>query len=389
MNHERKINGLNQQEHDEIRNASEQLRNNLVWSDATETEIRNVFATANKWRELHELPMKRIRHQLLGYMRSTGVRGLTAARLKRMQSIRKKLSRRKDFSLEMLQDLAGCRVILPAMKDVKLFLSRYKDNHGHTLINEDDYISKPKRDGYRSHHMILAFCGVVGEDAHFGKRVEVQIRTRLQHAWATAVEGVGLFRGEDFKGGSGDADWRKLFELVSSEFAYIENCPLRSGSVSRTIRLAAIKQLDRKLNATGMLETMSIVSNHADRYMTSLEKPERWILTFDPKTKNVSVEGFNNARAGSASYNEAETRDARGSDQLNTVMVEVDKYEKLKLAYPNYFGDVQLFKKNLIKIVKGKLASEYTLPPQQTVPRPPKPVPDDLWLRRPQRRRWS
>ena len=25
-----------------------------------------------------------------------------------------------------------------------------------------------------------------------GRRIEIQVRTRLQHAWATAVEGVGL-----------------------------------------------------------------------------------------------------------------------------------------------------------------------------------------------------
>ncbi len=388
MNLERRINGLNQKEHAEIRHASEQLRNNLIWSDATEAEIRKIFSTANKWRELHELPMKRVRHQLLGFMRSNGVRGLTAARLKRMQSIRKKLVKRPNLSLEILQDLAGCRVILPAMKDVKSFLSRYKDNHGHILSSENDYIAKPKLDGYRSHHLILEFCGSEGEEAHSGKRVEVQVRTRLQHAWATAVEGVGLFRGEDLKGGLGNSDWRRLLELVSSEFAYIENCPLRDDSSSRSMRLTQIKELDRELNASEMLNNMSIAIDYTDKYLQPLEKPERWIMTFDPKTKTVNVEGFSNASAGSLSYNDAEARDVQLSEQKNTVMVEVDKVDKLKLAYPNYFGDVQLFRKNLIKIVKGKLATEYTLPPQQTAPRPPKPVPDDLWLRKP-RTRWK
>ncbi len=371
-----------------MRNVSEQLRSNLLWSEASEIEIRRIFSKANKWRELHELPMKRVRHQILGHMRSTGVRGLTAARLKRMQSIRKKLVRRKDFSIEMLQDLAGCRVILPAMKDVKSFLSSYREKHGHKLVYEDDYIKRPKIDGYRSHHMILAFCGSVGEEAYFGKRVEVQVRTRLQHAWATAVEAIGLFRGEDFKSGSGDADWRKLFELVSSEFAYIENCPLRHNAPSRTTRVAQIKELDRKLNASDILDNMSIAVDYTDRYLQPQDRPERWIMTFNSKTKTVRVEGFKNARAGSASYNDAEARSAQESEFENTVMVEVDKVEKLKLAYPNYFGDVQLFRKNLIKIVKGRGATEYTLPPQQVAPRPPKPVPDDLWLRRP-RTRWQ
>ena len=51
----------------------------------------------------------------------------------------------------------------------------------------------------------------------------------------------------------------------------------------------------------------------------------------------------------------------------NIVLVEVDKVENLKAAYPNYFGDVQLFLRNLRLIARGKEAREYTLPPQETV----------------------
>jgi hypothetical protein len=55
-------------------------------------------------------------------------------------------------------------------------------------------------------------------------------------------------------------------------------------------------------------------------------------------------------------------------------------------AYPNYFGDVQLFKMQLKKITQGDDAVEYTMPPQATVPKGPKEKVDLSWFKR--RMRW-
>lgn len=374
----------------EVQKASCELVKELVWTESTEEQIREVFFIANQWRELHEFPMRRIRHQLLGHMSGQRVRGLTAARLKRMPSIRKKLRKRKKLSLETLQDLGGCRIILPSMKDLRKFVDHYKSNHGHRQAYENDYIDAPKRDGYRSHHLILEFCPKRADEETFrGLRVEVQIRTRLQHAWATAVEAVGMFRQEDFKSGSGDKDWRKLFELVSSEFAYIENCPVLASSPNRTKRLDQIKDLDRKLNASANLSQMSLAFRYLDTYLQPVEKPSHWQITYDAKHRTVKIEGFNDLKKGTKSYQEAESKTEMSEDHLNTVLVEVDKMEKLREAFPNYFGDVQLFSKNLTRIVKGRLVTEYTLPPQQVLSARPKQWADDGWLRNPHRRRWT
>ena len=51
----------------------------------------------------------------------------------------------------------------------------------------------------------------------------MQIRTAIQHSWATAVEMVGLFRKESLKSGFGDIKWLRFFELVSELFYKIEN----------------------------------------------------------------------------------------------------------------------------------------------------------------------
>ena len=89
-----------------------------------------------------------------------------------------------------------------------------------------------------------------------GRRIEVQIRTQLQHSWATAVEAIGMVRGEDLKGGEGNMEWLRLFELMSSEFAEIESCPLVPGTPDQPARRDEISCLNQKLKAVKTLENL-------------------------------------------------------------------------------------------------------------------------------------
>jgi len=56
--------------------------------------------------------------------------------------------------------------------------------------------------------------------------VEIQIRSRLQHLWATAVETVDFFTNQAIKSNEGQKDWVTFFRLVSSAFAKFENSPI-------------------------------------------------------------------------------------------------------------------------------------------------------------------
>ena len=55
-------------------------------------------------------------------------------------------------------------------------------------------------------------------------RIELQIRTKLQHIWATAVESMGTFLGQALKSRQGDQEWLDFFAATSSAFAYKEGC---------------------------------------------------------------------------------------------------------------------------------------------------------------------
>jgi hypothetical protein len=209
----------------DVLRAGEALAGEVPWNNDSEAEAaRHVFSVANNWRDSHAYPMRKIRYELAAQLRKHKFKAsMPVARLKRMPSIRRKL-KAIPGNLNQMHDLAGCRAILPSIKDVTRFIEAMRANSAHELFREYPYIRDAKADGYRCHHMVYKFRGTGDEEVYNGRRVEVQVRTQLQHSWATAVEAVGLFRREDLKAGRGDPDWLRLFKLMSAEFAVEEGC---------------------------------------------------------------------------------------------------------------------------------------------------------------------
>jgi hypothetical protein len=59
-------------------------------------------------------------------------------------------------------------------------------------------------------------------------------------------EAVGLFDGEDLKGNQGSADWLRLFQLMSLEFAVAEGFAELRMCPRATAAFAEIKELGRE-----------------------------------------------------------------------------------------------------------------------------------------------
>lgn len=371
----------------DVLRAGDALAGKLIWNDETAPRIREVFSIASNWRDSHAYPMRQIRNLIYHRIRRLRLQGSnTVARLKHMPSIRRKL-RDQHWKLNQMQDLGGCRAILPHIEGVNRLIDSLKRDSGHVIYREDPYIQSPKRDGYRCHHLILKFQGKGEASVFNGRRVEIQIRTRLQHSWATAVETVGLFRQENLKAGLGNEDWLRLFKLMSAEFAIIENCPEADDVPKGEDRIREIIELDRKLNAANTLETLSHAVHFADTYYTDPQAAaEYYLIQYDRENRVVTVESRYGARYSVKAYDEAELDAFKASANRGAVLVEADDIESLKSAYPNYFGNVQLFKEHLKRITQGVNAVQYVLPPQQTVPPKPKEKVDLSWFKR--RHRW-
>lgn len=87
-----------------------------------------------------------------------------------------------------------------------------------------------------------------------GLKVEVQVRTQLQHAWATAIEAVGIFTKQALKSNQGDQDWLRFFALMVTGIAAIEQCPaVPNTPLTKYDLIKELKPLADKLHVKEML----------------------------------------------------------------------------------------------------------------------------------------
>lgn len=371
----------------DVKRAGKALEGTLLWAPETESDVRKTFRVANSWLASHALPMARMRSELHGQMSSLKTKGLTAARLKQMHSIRKKLTR-IGSNLRQMQDLGGCRAVVPNIQDARNLVEAIKQKSTHDLKREDRYMDEPRDSGYRSQHLIYAFEPRDGSEVGYqGRLIELQIRSRIQHSWSTAVEAVGMFRKEALKAGEGNSEWLRLFRLMSDEFALAEGCDF--AKEGQGLRVQEIAELAHELDAAQTLDAIS----HAVSGLEQLEKDRYHVhrfcqIIYNHDTRQVRVKYLNSPSLIGGALTESNTGEA-SEKRFSSVVVELDSIENLKTAYPNYFGDVQYFKNNLTRILGGDPAEQFHLPPVERVPPPPKEIPDDSWLRHPNRRRWT
>ena len=174
----------------------------LLRRDWTETDFERAWRVIENWRVAHRYPLNAFHMTLRNRARHIDRNALTAQRLKRMPSIFRKLFRKqtKTMHLTQMQDIGGCRAVLRNLAHVKRLVWAYDTKPLRSeLSKRRDYIESPKDDGYRSVHLMYRYSGRASSSHWNNLRVEIQIRTKLQHAWATAVETVDAFIGEDFE----------------------------------------------------------------------------------------------------------------------------------------------------------------------------------------------
>lgn len=130
-------------------------------------------------------------------------------RLKSMKSIVGKLEKKNlDLSLNVacnnIYDIAGVRVVCPYIKDVYLIRDRLMAQDDVQIMEVKDYIANPKKNGYRSLHMIIRVPVYFMNKKQFVP-VEVQIRTEAMDLWASLEHDIkykSLYQdiGVDFTG---------------------------------------------------------------------------------------------------------------------------------------------------------------------------------------------
>jgi GTP pyrophosphokinase len=180
---------------------------------ATIVEGRGCIDVISAYRLMHQYPLRKV---TMGVRRMTETALHDAAsprpsqRFKRMERILFKLLRHPHMALSTMQDIGGCRTVFETIDDLRgverhiLRSARWRDSR------VEDYIDNPKPDGYRAVHIITK------RDERW---IEVQLRTRRQEDWATAVEEAESLTGFDIKDGSGPDDLKLYFAWAAARLA--------------------------------------------------------------------------------------------------------------------------------------------------------------------------
>lgn len=297
----------------------------------------NALEILNNWRASHAYPL----HVITSKLRRDNKNAIVAQRLKRIDSILGELKQIPTINPYKIQDLGGCRVIMDNVEDVYTSLNKYKSSRvRHILKREDDYIKTPKPSGYRSYHMVYEFHSDDKDTYNNNIMIEIQFRTKLQHIWATAVEMMGIHTKTALKTSSGNEDILRFFTLVSSIFALQEGtpvCPDTSNSYDELVK--EIKAINAKLNIMSQLNTLSVSIQHAEN---NNWKNGYYILTLDHNQKNLKIDHFNPSQIeiATTAYDQIE---ATKDPDIDTVLTGASSFDDLRIAYPNYFGDIRDF----------------------------------------------
>lgn len=111
------------------------------------------------------------------------------SRIKTPQSILNKMQRKKyalnyKNMIDSINDIAGVRVVCPLKSDIKKIKRLLKEIPDIDIIEEKDYIRKPKKSGYSGYHLIMEIP-VNYKEHDILVKVELQIRTMAMDFWAT------------------------------------------------------------------------------------------------------------------------------------------------------------------------------------------------------------
>ena len=344
--------------------------------EAGEADLKAARQVMGDWRSAHSYPLRLIhdlvKHRTISICGSEFMplfdraplddqmtdlrdfrvpRWLTAQRLKRMWSVENKLVGSPKMRLSRMQDLGGCRVILESREQVEhLYESlRLSPLSSHELVSVKDYIEQPKSSGYRGKHLVFRFR----TDDKYGHpwngcRIEVQVRTRFQHAWATAVEHIDAIEGLGLKSGRGEGrDWGRFFRITGEAIGILEENDLNSENYPE--RLVSPEMFDEIEELSGRLEVKETLSGLAIEAMAERSPDDHiCLLTLDTESNEVRAVWYPEKEEdeAQASYLLSEL-DADNEDGVQVCLVKAQSLEELRTTYGSFFRGLKSFDRAL------------------------------------------
>ena len=219
-------------------------------------EYHRVASLMDGKRTQREAAIEDARQRLVGELSAAGLRAEVQGRPKHLFSVWKKMLG-KGVDIAHVFDLRALRIIVDDVAGCYAALARVHDAYTPVPGEFDDYIAKPKPNGYQSLHTVVR-----GED---GAALEVQIRTRAMHEhaehgvaahWAYKEAGVRGYAGVsatgDFEERLAEARRAVLRQLLAWEREVSErDAPGASERDERQYRRRHVRRPHLRLHAAG------------------------------------------------------------------------------------------------------------------------------------------
>ena len=186
----------------------------------------------------------RLRQQVHEGLLAQGISASLQARPKHIYSIVKKM-RGKKLEFDHIYDVMALRVIVPELKDCYAALSWVHSTFEAVPSEFDDYIVKPKANGYQSLHTVV----MQAEAGHPRRPLEIQIRTQAMHDHAeTGVAAHWAYKEAGSKGYAGhsanssyDSKIAALRQLLAWERDFAQTGQEQPGGQSAGTRHALLE----------------------------------------------------------------------------------------------------------------------------------------------------
>ena len=195
----------------QVNKAGKVVRRFVAGEGGSPVELRDAIGMIDRYRAAHQYPLTKATMGLRSMVKSEKCTVEVSQRLKRLPTIVGKLVREPTMQLSTMQDIGGCRAVLDTIDQIRRVERRLKKNR--TPIRVSDYIASPRESGYRGVHVVVCYDE---------RAIEVQLRTRVMHEWAIAVERFSGRIGQDLKSGRGPEPVLNWLEAVSEAMAIEE-----------------------------------------------------------------------------------------------------------------------------------------------------------------------
>ena len=312
------------------------------------------------WRKLHMAPLEELVDDVAHVLTQAGVTAaFSSHRLKRMTSIVAKLRHNPGMGLGGLQDIGGARFVfedIHSLLRAQEVVATATFTHFVPDRSPYDYVAQPKESGYRSIH--FAFKYVSDNPDYDGLRVELQLRTRLQHDWAMAVETAELISKSALKASLGDQNWLDFFKLSSAVFAQKEGMPVADQFRDYTERDFCVQyaQLEQKCMFLDQLQALVSAVKITEEHTL---KEGYAVILIQFTEKRVQLRHFPSENLEDATKYYGEVEKSINDELSAVVLVSVSDMKELHEAYPSYFLNAGEFVQSLQDFNNKCRASNY------------------------------